>query len=283
MTTAIDSPSPTIARPEPRTRVTFGSLVRTEWIALTSLRGTTAALIVGAALVILPAAAFALFFGLDVAGASGAERQAMLGNVPPVGGLAVNGAMFAVVVATIVGASVFAKEHTTGSLRTQLAASPRRVAMFTAKAVVVTLSTFVAAAIVFALAFAATMLVYTMFDLPIVVDDVFRQAVLPIVGAALFAAAVALFSLGVAGLLRSETWTVTLVIAFLFLVPMILAALPWQWGADVANVLLGTTGQALTAPPAELGGDYLWDVVLTIAWSAVAFFGGAAIMNRRDA
>lgn len=283
MATAIASPSPATVAPASTNRVTFSSLVRAEWIGLTSLRGTTAALIVGAALVVLPAVAFALVFGLDVAGATGLEREQMLANVPPVGALAVNGSMFAVVVATIVGASIFAKEHSTGSLRTQLAASPRRIAMFSAKAVVTTVSTLVVAAVVFTIAFAATALVYSMFEMPIVLDDVFRQAVLPVLGASVFTAAVGLFSLGVAGLLRSETWTVTLVIAFLFVVPIVLSTLPWTWGPEVSEVLLGSTGQALTVTTAEIGGEYLLDVVLTIGWSAVAFFGGAAIMNRRDA
>ncbi|HJB63668.1 MAG TPA: ABC transporter permease [Candidatus Microbacterium pullistercoris] len=281
MTTAVTSP--VTATRTSTSHVSFGSLLRAEWIGLTSLRGTYAALIVGFALILLPAAAFSLVYGIDFAGASTAEQQEMLAWIPPVRMLAVNGAMFSVVVATIVGASIFAKEHSTGSLRTQLSAAPRRLPMFTAKATVVTVATFIASLVAFALAFALGVVVYGAFEIPLALDDALVSVVVPIVGAALFTACTALFALGIAGLLRSETWTVTLVIAFLFVVPMILMSLPWAWGADVSDLLLGTTGQSLAFAANGLDPAYWTDLALTVGWAAIAFFGSAAMMNRRDA
>ncbi|GGD43784.1 hypothetical protein GCM10010915_26100 [Microbacterium faecale] len=281
MTTAVAFPG--TATRTPTSHVSFGSLLRAEWIGLTSLRGTYAALIVGFALILLPAAAFSLVYGIDFAGASAAEQQEMLAWIPPAGMLAVNGAMFSVVVATIVGASIFAKEHSTGSLRTQLSAAPRRLPMFTAKAAVVTVATLVASLVAFALAFALAAVVYGAFEIPLALDDALVGVVVPIVGAALFTACTALFALGIAGLLRSETWTVTLVIAFLFVVPTILMTLPWAWGAEVSELLLGTTGQSLAFAANGVDAAYWTDLALTVGWAAVAFFGGAAIMNRRDA
>lgn len=281
MTTAVTSPG--TATRIPTSHVSFGSLLRAEWIGLTSLRGTYAALIVGFALILLPAAAFSLVYGIDFAGASAAEQQEMLAWIPPAGTLAVNGAMFSVVVATIVGASIFAKEHSTGSLRTQLSAAPRRLPMFTAKAAVVIVATLVASLVAFALAFALAAVVYGAFEIPLALDDALVGVVVPIVGAALFTACTALFALGIAGLLRSETWTVTLVIAFLFVVPTILMTLPWAWGAEVSELLLGTTGQSLAFAANGLDAAYWTDLALTVGWAAVAFFGGAAITNRRDA
>lgn len=281
MTTAVASSTTTNSTSAPR--VTFGSLVRTEWIALSSLRGTLTALLIGTALVVLPAAAFALVYGLDFASATGAERTEMMSWIPGAGAIATNGVMFSVVVATIVGSSLFAKEHTTGSLRTQLSASPRRIPMFAAKAIVVTISTYVAALVAFAISFAATAAIYAIFEMPMALDDVVLDAVLPVAGAALFTASVALFALGIAGILRSDTWTITLALAFLFVIPTLLMTLPWEWAPEVADTLLGTTGHTLAVPQAEIGGDFLRDLALTVGWAAAAFFGGAAIMNRRDA
>lgn len=278
MTTVTASPSSAVAAP---VHVRFRTLVRAEWIALTSLRGTYASWIIGTLLVILPAAGMATIFGYDFlrSGSDPALAQAL----PSTSSLAMNGAIFAVAVATIVGAAAYAKEHSTGSLRSQLAASPRRFPLLAAKATVVAASVFVASVVAFALAVAAAAAVSSLFGIAVSVDDPILEIVVPLLGGGLFTASVAVFAIGLAAILRSETWAVTLALVFLFVVPMILVQLPWEWATQISDVLLGTTGQSLTMVRTEITGDLLVDALLTLGWAAVAFFGGAAVMSRRDA
>lgn len=282
MTSATATPVPTAAaRRTAPGRVTFGSLVRAEWISLTSLRSTLFSWIIGTVLVILPAGAFAAVYGAQYTDSG--QDPAMLEWLPSVGDISMNGFFFAIAMAVVIGSAAFAKEHTTGSLRTVLSAAPKRFGVISAKALVVATATFVATLVAFALAFAAAWFVGGAFGLPTGIDDAVLGAIMPIVGAGIFAAATAVFTLGVAAMLRSETWAVTSALFFVFILPMILATLPWTWGAEVSDVLLGTTGQNLVVAHPAITGELVVDLVLTIAWGAVAFFGGAAVMKRRDA
>lgn len=262
-------------------RVSAGSLVKAEWISLASLRGNKLSWMIGTALVVLPAAAFAAIYGAQFTDSG--QDPAMLEWMPGIGQISMNGYFFAIAMAVIIGSSAYAKEHSTGSLRTLLSAAPKRFGVMSAKALVVIIATFVATVVAFALALAAAWIVGGLFGLPTGIDDVLLSVVLPIIGAGIFAASTAAFTLGVAALLRSETWAVTASLVFIFIMPMILVSLPWSWGADVADVLLGTTGQNLLLEQSTLTGDLLLDLVLTLGWGAVAFFGGAAVVKRRDA
>ncbi|MGI6878616.1 ABC transporter permease subunit [Microbacterium sp. gxy059] len=262
-------------------RITFGSLVAAERIGLSSLRGNRAALFIGIALVILPSAGLSVLYGTEFRGPDGGA--ALLEWMPSPAELALNGSIFALAIAVIVGAGAYAKEHATGSLRTQLAAAPRRTGVLGAKALVVGASLFAGSLVAFALALAASAGLSALFGMPIGLGDPFADAVLPVIGTALSVSLVGVFSLGLAALLRSETWTVTLALVFLLVAPMILATLPWEWGPAISELLLGSTSQTLVQTPLEITGDLLRDLALTIGWAAAAFVGGAIAMNRRDA
>lgn len=276
----------TLAAPAARTttvsaRTGFASMVKAEWISLTSLRGTTISLIIGALLVIAPAAGFAFLYGKDLQGAGGDFTAAPW--VPSVVALSGQGIMFGIAVAALIGAASIAKEHSTGSLRTQLTAAPRRFTLIAAKATVVALSVFVATVVLLAVSFLAALAVGSIFGLTSGVDDVFFDLVLPILGGGVFSAAVAVFSLGLGAMLRSETWAVTLSLVVLYVLPVLIMTVPWPWAHDVYDVLLFNTGASIASPIDSFTSDYVIDLVITLVWAAVAFFGGAAVMNRKDA
>ncbi|WP_029150708.1 hypothetical protein [Microbacterium indicum] len=263
-------------------RVSFPSLLRAEWISLSSVRGNVAALIIGVALTILPGAAFALIYAIQFRDA-GIDASAAAGIVPTVPAMGLNGLICAVAVAVVVGAAAYAKEHATGSLRTQLAASPRRLAMLSAKVAVVGSAIFVAALVAFLLTFAIVAGLYVAFGIPAEFGSFGLEVAAPILGAALATTLVGLFSLGAAALLRSETWAVTLTFVFLFVLPIILMQMPWEWAAQLSDALFGTTVMNLTATGAGFTSEYLTDLVLSVAWAGVALAGGAAVLTRRDA
>jgi ABC-2 type transport system permease protein len=191
--------------------------------------------------------------------------------------------MFAIAVAALVGAASIAKEHSTGSLRTVLTAAPRRFTLIAAKATVVAATVFVSAIIVLALAFLAALAVGSIYGLPVGIENAFFDLVLPILGGGVFAAATAVFALGLGALLRSETWAVTLSLVVLYVLPVIVMSLPWSWAHDVYDVLLFNTGSTLAGSIDAFTSGYFRDLIITLAWAGVAFFGGAAVMNRKDA
>jgi len=276
----------TLAAPAARTttvtaRTGFASMMKAEWISLTSLRGNTISLIVGALLVIAPAAGFAFLYGKDLQDAGG--DLTAVPWVPTIAQLSGQGIMFAIAVAALVGAASVAKEHSTGSLRTQLTAAPRRFTLIAAKATVVAATVFVSAVVLLGLAFLAAFAVGSLYGLETGIDNPFFGLILPILGGGVFSAAVAVFALGLGAMLRSETWAVTLSLVVLYVLPVLIMTVPWPWAHDVYDALLFNTGASIASPIDSFTGDYVVDLVITLAWAGVAFFGGAAVMNRKDA
>ncbi|GAA4771815.1 hypothetical protein [Microbacterium gilvum] len=274
MSTATAAPrrlAPSVGAP----RLTFAHLVRAEWIALSSLRGSIVTLIVGSALVVLASVGLtAMMLALT---------DAAEGMAPPALTMTLNGAAVAQIVAVLVGVSVFAKEHATGSLRTQLAAAPRRAATIGAKAVVVGVASFAWSLAALAVSFAGVVAVSAAAGAEVPFDDALTQIALPIAGAAFFVALVGVFSLGMAVLLRSETWSVTLVLVFLLMIPTVLLTLPFEWAPTVAEYLLGSAGEVFSTAHAEITGEVVRDAVVAIAWPAAALVAGMAVLSRRDA
>lgn len=255
-------------------RLTFSRLVRAEWIGLTSLRGTIASLVVGTVLVLAVSVgmtALLLAVNGDPAGA------------PPALMMTLGAATVAQIIAVLVGVGVFAKEHATGSLRTQLAAAPRRVATVGAKAVVVAVSTFAWSLASLLLSFAGVVAVGAVWGVEPALDDALTAILLPIVGAALFTALVGVLSLGVAALLRSETWSVTLVLVFLLVLPTVLLTLPFEWAPTIHDALMAPAGDALMTPNADVDGETVRDIAIAFVWPIAALVAGMAVVRRRDA
>lgn len=258
----------------------FPRLVRAEWIALTSLRATHWSLWIGAALAFGLTAGMALLW---VTAAARPDQPLALESLPPATDLMNNGYIVAIAVAVVLGAAAYAKEHATGSLRTRLAAAPARTRTLLAMATVTGTTLFVFSVVGFALCFVAAALIYSAFGAPVTLTDPLLQLILPLLGIGLGAALTSAFSLGVAAMLRSETWAVSLTFVFLFLVPTLLASLPWEWAVTASEYVFGTTVQALPGTAAGLTGDYLADLLATIGWAVAALVGGALVMARRDA
>ncbi|MDR6866556.1 ABC-2 type transport system permease protein [Microbacterium resistens] len=255
-------------------RLTFAHVVRAEWLGLHSLRATVTTYVVGGALVLLAIVGMAVAWGFT--GSPDAPKIA-----PPIEMLLSYGLVFAQIVGVLIGAAIYAKEHSTGSLRTQLAAAPRRAMTLLAKAVVVAVATFAWALVVFVLAALGAALVFLLFGGELTINA--GPLVQAVLGGALLVALTGVLALGVAALVRSETWAVTLVLAFLLFLPVAIGLLPFEWAPTVNGLLFATASGVLTTPVEVFDGDAIRNVVLTIAWPAAALLGGMAVMTRRDA
>lgn len=258
-------------------RITFGTLIRSQWITLRSLRGTTVSLIIGAALTIAFAAGFAMLLALS--NQLSADEMPM----PDVTLLGLNTVVVAVAVAVLVAVAHYAKERSTGALRTTLAAAPRRVGILGAKAVVITVSTYVAAAVTLALSIAAVSLVYLAFGYEVAVGSFVGDLLLPVLGGALYVTAAAVFALGIAVLLRSETWSVMVVLMVILVLPIVFQMLPFDWAPTVGELLLSNAGQSLLFPFEGFSGELLRNLGVTVAWPVVALVAGMAVERTRDA
>ena len=177
------------------------------------------------------------------------------------------------------GVMVIGGEYSTGMIRTSLAAVPRRSVLYVGKLTVASAVALVVAAstsfVTFFVGQAALGSHSTSLGEPHVLRATF--------GAALYMALIALFSMGVAMMLRSSMLAMGILMPFFFLVTQILAAVP---GAKkVAHYFPDQAGQAMTRVVQNDGTPYgPWGgLAIMVLWVAAAVIGGLAVFRKRDA
>jgi ABC-2 type transport system permease protein len=170
------------------------------------------------------------------------------------------------------GVQILAGEYGTGLIRTTLLAVPRRLDVLAAKAALLTAG--VAPAAVLGVGIAVI-------GLP-PGDALLRAAGESVLHLIL----IGLLGLGVAAAVRSSAAAVSIVLALLYLMPIVLRALPnLEWQRALYRLTPATAVQALTTtvgnatlslgPWAALG--------VVAAWTAGALGLGALVLHRRDA
>jgi ABC-2 type transport system permease protein len=107
-----------------------------------------------------------------------------------------------------------------------------------------------------------------------------------IVSCALFVTLVALFAFGVGSIVRHTAGTIAIVIAFLFIVPILEQTLPNDWRWDIMRFLPDAATRVVSV---TVGGTnpHLWSawpqLGVTALWAAVLVGVGAYLFRKRDA
>lgn len=265
----VDAAAQRPARPASPYRLSFGRVVRSEWIKLLTLRSTWWSLGVTVAL--------SLAISLMMASAS----RDFGGGLTPVMTI-VMPMQFTMLVAGILGAIAVTGEYSTGMIRSTVTAEPRRGAVLGAKAIVV--------AVVMALATALTYLVAILLTAPILggagIDwSDAAQSWVPL-GAGVFAMAMfALIGLGFGFIIRNGAGAIAATVGVLFVLPIVLnmfvfAGESWQWIVDLGQYLPMAAAQMATTPA---GDDVLRGILTLAAWPAALLLGAWAALRTRDA
>ena len=265
----VDAAAQRPARPASPYRLSFGRVVRSEWIKLLTLRSTWWSLGVTVAL--------SLAISLMMASAS----RDFGGGLTPVMTI-VMPMQFTMLVAGILGAIAVTGEYSTGMIRSTFTAEPRRGAVLGAKAIVV--------GVVMALATALTYLVAILLTAPILggagIDwSDAAQSWVPL-GAGVFAMAMfALIGLGFGFIIRNGAGAIAATVGVLFVLPIVLnmfvfAGESWQWIVDLGQYLPMAAAQMATTPA---GDDVLRGILTLAAWPAALLLGAWAALRTRDA
>src|SRR3984957_14341574 len=120
-------------------------------------------------------------------------------------------------------------------------------------------------------------------------DVITASAVLTaIIGTALFVTIVALIAFGVGSIVRHTAGAITIVIALLFIVPLLEIALPSDWHDDIMRFLPDAANQVVSLTITGNGpGQHLWSawpqLGVTALWAAVLVGIGAFLFRKRDA
>jgi ABC-type transport system involved in multi-copper enzyme maturation permease subunit len=107
-----------------------------------------------------------------------------------------------------------------------------------------------------------------------------------IIGTALFVTLVALIAYGVGALVRHTAGAIAIVIALMFIIPILENALPSNWHNDIQRFLPDAANQVVSV---TVGGpvQHLWSawpqLGVTALWAAVLVGIGAYLFRKRDA
>jgi ABC-2 type transport system permease protein len=195
------------------------------------------------------------------------------------------GLYFGQLVMAVLGALTITSEYATGMIRTSLTAMPRRGTMFAAKAVV-----FAAVALVTGLitSFGAFFLGQGLMSGAHINATLSQPHVLrAVVGGALFLAACGMLAYGIGAILRHTAGAITASIVLLFVVSLLINALPQSWQAHVDKWVPAIAGsQIWTVRPAGASPPMFapWTgFAVFCGYALIALVAGLILFRKRDA
>jgi hypothetical protein len=217
------------------------ALLAGEWTKLRSVRSTYWSL--------LAAAVLAIVTGLLVCHAVAGRWPRMTPDErahTDLVGTNLTGFALAQLAVGVLGVLAAGSEYSTGLIRLTFGAVPRRRAVLAAKAVVVGTLTLVVGTLVAAVTFVGGQALLAGRHLGRSLFDPVSLRV--VAGMGLYTALVALLGLGIGFLVRHTAGAISVLVAFVFLLPQTVHALPDPWGARVLVFLLPQTVHALPDP-----------------------------------
>jgi ABC-2 type transport system permease protein len=280
--------TPLLAHPSQRahsTSLSFGGVLRSEWIKLRSLRSTTWSYLIVIAISLGMALIMSLSMASDMNGGADASGMPADGQVSLIVQSSVFGVFFGQLVAGVLGVLIISGEYTTGMIRSTLTAVPKRLPALAAKAIVLFVTTFLVGLVANLGAFVVSSVVFAGVD---VSASLVEPAVfLPILGGALYLALVSVFALGVGTMLRSSAGGIAAVLGVMLLLPTVLQMIPAEWAHDLIPYLLSSAGlgiftSATAEPTADALGAWL-SLLVVLAWVGASIAGAAVLLKRRDA
>lgn len=218
---ATTGPAPVRFRPTEH-RVTFAGLLRSEWIKFWSVRSV----------VVTMAAAFVAIVGFGIllpfaVGSQLSSPEAAQQGIDATS-VSLQGAQLASLIVAALGVIVIAGEFSTGMIRTSFVSAPGRLGVLAAKAIVLAVTVAVVLGVAVLLAFTIGQAVLNRNDAGVSLsDDGVLRAVL---GNVALLVGVALAGLGLGALMRNSAGAICTILAALFVLPLLLLALPESWG-----------------------------------------------------
>ncbi len=297
MSTTI-TPTRDRTRPAARGRLTAGGILASEWIKIRTVRSTIWCFGI---LILLIVGIGMLIATLTEVGDQSFDADTSRSLSVLIGTAGVN---VAVLIAAVLGALIITGEYSTGMIRSTFTAVPRRTGAVLAKIVVLTVTTFVATEVGVWLAVLATAPILSGRGVEVQLGH--PSVVMPLLGAGVYVALIALLAFAVGAILRSTAGALATVLGLILVAPVVLAILAGltnaEWIATVNSLLPQNAGAQLYqyAPsidvPVPVGPDgqeppRATGVILNgwggfgvlAAWNAVVLALAFVLVKRRDA
>lgn len=277
-------PAQTIAQGRPNTlrpKLTFGGVVRSERIKLTSLLGVRLTILITILAGLGLSTLFALLWTANYEVSSASEAVELQNYLQVVSSAA---SSFLALVFGVLGVFAVSSEYSSGMILSTLTAVPRRMTVAAAKSIVLG-----AIAIVTALIVVVAGLLIGVAFAPAALSQLGSTAVISgALGTVAYLALFALFAMGVAGILRSAAGAIATVTGVAFVLPMafqMLSMTGWDWVINTMQYLPTMLSNSLAQGIVEVesGVDYWGAFVAMIVWAAATLVPATVIFARRDA
>src|SRR6516164_1857501 len=188
-------------------------------------------------------------------------------------------------VLAVLGALAITSEYSTGMIRTSLTAQPRRGAVYAAKAIVFAAVALVVSLVTSFIAFflGQALLASTGASATLSDPNVLRA----IIGSALFVTLVGLIAFAIGAIVRHTAGAITIVIAVMFVIPIITNFLPQNWHDDIVRFMPDSAGRVISVTVAGNEFPHLWSAwpqfAVTVIYAAVLLGVGSYLFRKRDA
>ncbi|MEU8542406.1 ABC transporter permease subunit [Streptomyces sp. NPDC048717] len=246
-----------------------------EWTKIRSVRSTLWSLI----LCLLVSVLIALLFGWVLRGAFDGMSPESKAKFDPVGS-GFNGLRLGMISLVVFGVLTVTGEYSSGTIRSSLAAVPRRGVFYAAKVLTGTAIALAASIVVVLVTFFTAQTAIGEAHNASITDDGALRAV---IGSILYMTLICGFSMGLATVLRSPALTLGILVPLFFMVSEILNNLP---GVQKAAQFLpdAAGGIIMRREPQEHMILTAWSgMAVLAAWAALALAGGYVALKRRDA
>lgn len=254
------------------------AVLNSEWTKIRTVSSTVWTLIAAFLVTVAMGAALCALMNAQFDDLSAAEKATFDPTY-----LSFSGMILGQLAMVVFGVLVVGTEYSSGMIRTSLAAVPQRATfLFSKMAVAAVLALAVGLVTSFASFFLGQALLGD-HRTDIGADNVLRA----VVGGGLYMGLIAIFSMGVATMLRSSMLSLGILMPFFFLVSQILSAVPGaksvaryfpdQAGSKITQVV----PDAMNSDPAPYGP---WaGLGIMAAWVVAAVLGGFLVLKKRDA
>lgn len=272
--------------------LSFGGILRSEWIKLRTLRSTLWCYAIIIALMIGFGVLLAVAMptgGIQVQSnsATAEQQQAAWLQVTTLG------IGFGELVSAVLGALVITGEYGTGMIRSTLAAVPKRTPALVAKALVFGVTTFIVSLVALVATALITSPLMPAKDIhPDFSDTNFWLAV---VGGAGYLALIGLLGLAIGTIIRSSAGGISAALGLILVVPVVVQIVAGvtraTWALNLGSFLPSSAGGKMYAyaptaiKPAEgvIALDAGQGLLVLAVWCVVVFVIGAILLKRRDA
>jgi hypothetical protein len=249
-------------------------VIRSEWTKLWSLRSTGWTLL----------ATVVVTIGLSTLISWAVTTQPDTGPSGPldVTEATLSGLMLGQLAIAVLGVLIITGEYATGSIRSSLAAVPARLRLLTAKAVVIAVVGFVTGVLACFPSFYIGMTFFNAHHQGVGIGE--PHVLRAVIGGAVLLTACGLFGYAIGILMRHTAGAITVSVALLFLIPIVLVAIPAEIVQTINKYFLSSAGDDITRvlpQPDALGSWHGYLVFL--AEVAVLLAVAAVLMKRRDA